>query len=101
MRFFSKIVVICNACFIIAVILRVIENLNKKADIVFTGMIKLNPLESDFVVLGYGAILINVIFNGIILILFITKNKPTIPKWIIVFNFFLLLLQVSYFLSGI
>jgi hypothetical protein len=100
MRFFSKLVVICNCCFIIAVVLRVVENLHKK-DVMFTGAIKLNPVESDFVVLGYGAILVNIIFAGIILILFATKRKPAIPTWMITFNFLLLLLQIGYFLVRI
>jgi hypothetical protein len=100
MRFFSKLVVICNCCFIIAVILRVIENLHKK-EAVFNGMIKLNPVESDFVVLGYSAILINFIFNVVMLILFMTKRKPIISIWIIRFNLLLLLLQIGYFLIGI
>jgi hypothetical protein len=97
MRFFSKLTVICNVCFIIAVVLRVIENLYKK-NIAFTGRIKLDPIESTFVVLGYSAIVINVIFNCILLILFISKRKPLIPVWIIWFNFLLLLIEVCYFL---
>ena len=97
MRFFSKLVVICNVCFIIAVILRVIENLNKK-DVAFDGYIKLDPLESTFVVLGYGAIIVNIIFNCILLILFVKKRKQNIPSWIVVFNFILLLTQLFYFL---
>jgi hypothetical protein len=100
MRFFSKLVVICNVCFIIAVILRVIENLNKK-DIAFNGYIKLDPLESTFVVLGYGAITINIIFNCILLILFISKRKSQVPKWMVGFNFLLLLTQLFYFIIGV
>jgi hypothetical protein len=100
MRFFSKLVVICNGCFIIAVILRVIENINKK-NVVFTGAIILNPIESTFVILGYGAITINVIFNLILLILFIRKRKPQIPSWTIWFNFILLIIQVCYFSKAI
>jgi hypothetical protein len=96
MRFFSKLVVICNLCFIIAVVLRVIENINKK-DVAFNGYIKLDPLESTFVVLGYGAIIINIIFNGILLILFISKRKPNISNWMIWFNFLLLIIETCYF----
>jgi hypothetical protein len=100
MRFFSKLVVICNCCFIIAVILRVVENLHKK-DVVFTGAIQLNPLESTFVVLGYSAVIINAIFNVVLLVLFVTKRKSEIPVWMIRFNFLLLLLQIGYFLIGL
>jgi hypothetical protein len=98
MRFFSKLVVICNVCFIIAVALRVLENLRKR-NIVFTGQLKLDPIESTFVVLGYSAIIINLIFNAILLILFISKRKSLIPSWMMWFNFLLLLLQIIYFLK--
>ena len=97
MRFFSKLTVICNVCFIIVVVLRVVENLHKK-NIVFAGQIKLDPVESTFVILGYGAIVINVIFNSILLILFLSKRKSPIPVWIIGFNLLLLLIEVCYFL---
>jgi hypothetical protein len=80
------------------VALRFIENLHKK-NIVFTGQIKLDPVESTFVILGYGAIGINVIFNSILLILFISKRKLEIPAWMIWFNFLLLITEVCYFLQ--
>jgi hypothetical protein len=79
------------------VVLRVVENLHKK-NIVFAGQIKLDPVESTFVILGYGAIVINVIFNSILLILFLSKRKSPIPVWIIGFNLLLLLIEVCYFL---
>lgn len=96
LRFFSKIVFICNSCFIAAVILRQVENINKqKGD--FSGAIKLQPLESTIVVLGYGAIVINFIFNLVLLIMFVLKKQQKIAPWLIWFNFLILLVQVYYF----
>ena len=100
MRFFSKVVFISNVCFIIAVALRLIENLRKK-DIVFSGAVKINPVESSFVVLGYSAIIFNALFNLTILIFYISKQQIKIPRWIICFNFILLVIQLYYFVIGI
>ena len=96
LRFFSKIIFICNLCFIAAVILRWVENANKKKGD-FDGVIKLQPLESTIVVLGYGAIIFNFIFNIIILALLILKKQPLVPRWLIWFNFLILIIQVYYF----
>jgi len=96
LRFFSKIVFICNLCFIAAVILRWVENANKKKGD-FDGVIKLQPLESTIVVLGYGAIIFNFIFNIIILALLLLKKQALVPKWLIWFNFLILIIQVYYF----
>jgi len=79
------------------VILRLYENAHKK-DGNFNGAIQIRPLESTLVVLGYGAIFINLIFNLILLGFFITKTGWNVPKWLIWVNFILLLLQIYYFL---
>jgi hypothetical protein len=97
MKFFSRIVFICNCCFIIAVGLRLYENAHKK-DGNFNGAIQIQPLESTIVVLGYAAVFINLIFNLILLGFFITKKNWNVPRWLIWGNFILLLLQIYYFL---
>ena len=97
MKFFSRIVFICNCCFIIAVILRLYENAHKKNGN-FNGAIQIQPLESTLVVLGYGAIFINLVFNLIVLVFFVAKAKQPVAKWLIWFNFLLLILQLYYFL---
>ncbi len=96
MRFFSKITFICNLCFIAAVILRKVEMTNKtKGDL--TGAIKLQPLESTLVVLGYSAIIVNFIFNIACFLFFLSKKALPVGKWMIWFNFLLLLTQLFYF----
>ncbi len=79
-----------------AVILRFVEMFNKKKQ-QFTGVIKLQPLESSLVVLGYGAIVVNFIFHFIIIILILSKTKNQIPRWIIWANFLFFIAQIYYF----
>ncbi|HMO62698.1 MAG TPA: hypothetical protein PKC39_11905 [Ferruginibacter sp.] len=96
MRFFSKITVICNLCFIAAVLLRRVE-MAKAQQGNFSGAIPVQPLESTIVVLGYGAIVVNFVFNMVVLALLLLKKPVPAPKWILLFNLLLLLLQVYYF----
>ena len=96
MKFFSRVVFICNCCFIIAVVLRLVENAHKKNGN-FNGAIQINPIESTLVVLGYGAIYINLIFNFFLWGLFMSKKKPSVTRWLIWTNFLFLILQVYYF----
>src|SRR5947209_8380478 len=96
MRFLSKITFICNLCFIAAVTLRWIEITNKQKGNL-SEAIKLQPLVSTLVVLGYGAIIINFFFNITCLSYFISRKVQPVSKWFIWFNFLLLLIQAFYF----
>jgi hypothetical protein len=96
MKFFSKIVFICNLCFVAAVILRLVENAKKKDDN-FDGLLLLKPLESTLVVLGYGAIIINALFLLLYFFLKAIKKNKQIPQWIVWCNLVFFLLQVYYF----
>jgi hypothetical protein len=96
MRFFSKIAFICNLCFVAAAILRWVENINK-AKGSFDGAIKLQPLESTIVVLGYGAVLVNFIFSLLVLLMFMFRKEHQVPKWLIWVNLLFLFIQVYYF----
>ena len=100
MRFFSKLVFICNGCFIVAVVLRFVEIMkNKNNGASFHGAIGYQPVESTIIVLGYGAVFLNFFFfvSGIY---WLMKNRgQQIPLWIVVFNMALFPLQVCYFLA--
>lgn len=96
MRFFSKIVFFCNCCFIAAVILRFVENANKKKGN-FDGNIILQPLESTLVVLGYGAIFINLAFNISVLIMLMLKKEFAVSRWLIWTSFIFFIIQLYYF----
>jgi hypothetical protein len=96
MKFFSKFVFICNLCFVASVILRFVENAKKKTGN-FDGQILLKPLESTLVVLGYGAIFINLFFVAACIYLFAAKKIEQIPKWIVIINLLFFPIQVYYF----
>jgi hypothetical protein len=99
MKFFSKIVFVCNLCFVASVILRFAENAKKKNGS-FDGQILLKPLESTLVVLGYGAIFINLFFVFACIYWFITKQIKQMPKWIVIVNLVFFIIQVYYFFFG-
>jgi len=96
MRFFSKIVFICNLCFIVAVILRYVE---------YSGEVKGNRnsaiplpwLESTLVTLGYGAVIFNIAFLLSYIILILMGKHKILPQWLVIFNIVLLVLQGIYF----
>ncbi len=96
MRIFSKIVFICNCCFIASVILRFVEKSNKSKGIT-DHAIPLPFLEGTIAVLGELAMVINIFFCAIALILLLMKKIKQIPLWIVVFNFIILLAQVYWF----
>jgi hypothetical protein len=60
-------------------------------------IIKLQPLENTLVILGYGAIFLNVIFVFIALYLLLRKRLSQLPRWITVFNVLLFIWQLYYF----
>lgn len=96
MRIFSKLVFICNLCFLAAAILRLVE-IQQRAQGNLNGAIPYQPLEATLVILGYGAIFINVIFFVLAAVFF---RRPFVqavsPKtrW---FNLLIFPLQVYYF----
>ncbi len=95
MRIFSKIVFLCNVCFLITAILRLINMSSDKKDageaLIF------QPLVSTLVILGYGAIILNIVFNIIGLIFFLLKKPQLVAQWLIWVNFLFLLVQICYF----
>jgi len=96
MRFFSKIVFICNLCFVASVILRFVEK-NNAAKGRAGQAIPLPFAEGTIAVLGELAIIINIFFCAIALVLLLMKKIKQIPLWIVIFNFIILLAQVYWF----
>lgn len=97
MRFFAKIIFICNICFIASVILRYIEiNANKAGR--NPNVVGFQPLESTLIILGYGAVIFNFIFLLSYLIAYLFKKGMSVPKWILLFNLVLFFVQIIYFL---
>lgn len=95
MRFFSKITVFCNACFLVAVVFWYVEMSNKSkgnAELV----IPLPWLEGTFVILGYLAIVVNALFLLLYFIFFSFKMDIKIPRWIIIFNIIIFCCQLYF-----
>lgn len=99
MRFFSKIVVICNLCFIASIVLRYVEIAGKhpQSD---EKIIPLPWIENTVVILGYSAILFNIVFFLCCLILLFMQKISIVPVWMIVFNVVILSLQFVYFFTN-
>jgi len=96
LRIFSKLVFICNLCFVAAVILRLLEIAEKKkAD--FNGQLLPQPIVSTIALLGYGAIFINLLFLLVCCGLLIFKRIKQIPKWIVIVNLVFFVIQLFYF----
>ena len=96
MRFFSKIVTLCNIAFLIAAVLRIIK---------FTSTVKANPntvQQTNFfvgtvLILAIVAVLLNTIFVTIILILRLQKKEVNIHKILVYGNVLIFPLQMWYY----
>jgi hypothetical protein len=95
LRFFSKITVFCNAAFLVAVVLWYIE-MRKKVQGNTDLVLPLPWLEGTFVIIGYGAIVINALFLLLCFIFFSFKVDIKIPRWIIIFNIVIFCCQVYF-----
>jgi hypothetical protein len=96
MRLFSKFTFLCNACFILAIILRWIE-ISKHSMGNYSGAIPFQPLESTLVILGYGAIFVNFLFLCSMVYRIAIKKNKLIPAWLVYFNLLIFPVQVYFF----
>lgn len=96
MRFFARIVFICNIAFIASVILRFVEIKNSAKGNANLAL-KFQPVESTLVVLGYGAIFLNLFFIIFSIYWVAAKKINFIPRWILLFNLVMFPIQVYYF----
>ena len=95
MRFFSKIAVICNICFLAYIVLWFIEMGKQKAGD-SNQVLPLPWLEGLFVMLGYIAIFVNTLFLLLAFIFYSFKMNIKIPRWIIIFNVIIFCCQVYF-----
>ncbi|NOU37208.1 MAG: hypothetical protein HOO89_00730 [Ferruginibacter sp.] len=94
MRIFSKVVFICNCCFILSALLRILELGYKKGETVMP----LPALEGSIVILGFFvAIIVNAIFFATIILKKVSKKAINISAFYIWFNLILLPIQCWYF----
>lgn len=96
MRFFAKLVMICNGCFLATIVLSMMEQAQKKQGH-FDGLIQLKPLQSTLVVLGYSAILINLLYLLLVLAGTLFGKSSWREGWLPKLNLLFFLGQVYYF----
>ena len=96
MKLFSRITLICNISFIIFVVLRYID-FNKAKNKVDDNLIPLPFVTGTIVVLGQIAIVVNLVFCLTMVFLMVLKKIQQIPRWLVITNFMLLLIQFYYF----
>ena len=96
MRFFSKLTVLCNCSFLVAVVLWYFEFRRQHVGR-HDKIIELPWLENTFVTLGYGAIIINVLFLLICFIFTAFTMELKVARWMIVFNVLIFFGQVYFF----
>lgn len=96
MRFLSKIILICNSCFIVSVLLRYVEM--RQQPEAATEALGFQPLTSTLIILGYGAVVFNFMFLIACLFTFIFRKESTVPRWILLFNLVLFFAELIYFL---
>ncbi len=93
MRFFSKLVFICNLCFIATVILRYVELQQKKQS--GDSLVQLPFVQNIVVILGYSAVVLNLLF--LVLLLFsIARKNNRVATWLIVFNLLIFVWQLLF-----
>lgn len=95
MRFFSKLTVLCNICFLVAVVLWYFEVHNKPLGST-AQVLPLSWLEGTLVILGYGAIIVNTLFLLLCFIFTAFKVSVQIPRWIIIFNIVIFCCQIYF-----
>ena len=94
MRFFARLVAICNICFIITVIMRYIERGNVRQG--GEELTRLPFIQNTLVVLGYSAIVMNFIFIMIVIYLMLRKRLSRIPRLLLIFNLIVFTWQIIF-----
>jgi hypothetical protein len=87
MKFFSRITLICNVCFLLALILKTIKGIDDNQFV--TGTIAVLGLLL--------AVILNVLLLLISLFLFLTKKGDLIPRSLFLINMLCFILQIFYF----
>jgi hypothetical protein len=97
MRIFSKIVFICNVCFILAAVIRIIDmGLRKNGN--GEALIPLPFVVATIALLGtVVSFLSNILFASILVAKKISKQIIDLPAYIIYFNLLMLPVEIWYF----
>ncbi len=100
MRFFSKIVFICNICFVVSVLMRYLQAFQQKTNHA-AGTVVLQPVMASVAVLGLIlAVILNSVFAFIILYRKSIRRPAAVPAFVLWFNLIMLPVEIWYqFLS--
>ena len=99
MGFLSRLAFICNSSFLLMLLFRFVEMrrvVQGKPD----GLLGYQPLVATMIILGYAAILLNIVFCAFLLLSFIRKKNMAISRWLQWSSILFLLVQVLYFFVG-
>ncbi|HZI69189.1 MAG TPA: hypothetical protein VFD44_05745 [Hanamia sp.] len=94
--FFSRFTFICNLCFVLFVIFSIIQS--SATGNATPGTVTKLPFFKDLVIiLGFLAIVINLVMCITYLVVFALKKKLVLPKWLTIVNIVFLPIQFFYF----
>ena len=96
MRFFSRVVFICNICFLVSLVFRLVE-LGMKKGGNNNAVIPLPVLEGSIVILGFTvAVILNAAFVFIVLFRKSVRKPLTVGGFLLWFNLILFPVEVWY-----
>lgn len=93
---FSKLTFICNIGFILFITLRYVDINNKNVN-AEDSISPLPFITGSLVILGQLAIFVNIVFCVIVILLMLSKKMKQIPRWLVVANLMMLIVQFYYF----
>jgi len=95
--FFSRFTFICNVCFLLFLLFNKLEA--KKPAVAGNDSVLRIPFFKDLIIiLGFSAIIINMIMCLVYLITILMKKSFLLPKWIAGINFIFLFVEFYFFL---
>jgi hypothetical protein len=99
-RIFSKVVTICNVCFLLSLLFRFLgigSNNTSNGSVVAP----LPWLQNMLIILGYGAIFLNIIFFSFYLFLLLFKKQLMVGRWLLMINLIIFIVQIIYFFTDL
>lgn len=96
MKFFFKVAVLANMCFLISVVMRYVEL--HAENVAADSLIPLAPVQNVVVILGYSSILINALWLFAWLISTLLASKPVIGRRAVFIISIFLIIQSVYFI---
>jgi hypothetical protein len=96
--FFSKFTFICNIAFVVFVFFN-LAGAHQQGSSANTALETIPFLKEVIIILGFSAIVINLLMCIVYLIIIFTKKNLPLPKWLTIVNFIFLPVQFYFFFS--